>query len=222
MEYKFSTFDKEQLFLILKNSYSYGITIHYNKCNKYITKQPNSYAIGISITLQCLLQSTKRAHIVIIVIVINLWLRYLQTLIIYIDYLIVQVLGAFWYLFSTQRLTACWHKAFENRTDGFEISFNCGQSSSSLSFLDDFCPIDSPNTSTFNFGIFLEARRSGILESTGFLQKVFYCFWWGMRNLRFAHIIPFTIPYLYYSISIYIEIKQHHQDTRFMAILIYS
>ena len=30
-------------------------------CNKNITKQLNSYAIGISITLQCLLQSTKRA-----------------------------------------------------------------------------------------------------------------------------------------------------------------
>ena len=42
----------------MKNNYSQGITIH---CNKKITKQPNSYAIRISITLQCLLQSTKRA-----------------------------------------------------------------------------------------------------------------------------------------------------------------
>ena len=36
------------------------LTIHYNK---NITKQSNSYAIGICITLQCLLQSTKRALI---------------------------------------------------------------------------------------------------------------------------------------------------------------
>ena len=34
------------------------MTIH---CNKNITKQPNSYAIEISITLQCLLQSIKHA-----------------------------------------------------------------------------------------------------------------------------------------------------------------
>ena len=30
-------------------------------CNKNITKLLNSYTIGITITLQCLLQSTKRA-----------------------------------------------------------------------------------------------------------------------------------------------------------------
>ena len=32
-------------------------------CNKNITKQPNSYVIGIFITLQCLLQYTKCAII---------------------------------------------------------------------------------------------------------------------------------------------------------------
>ncbi|KAM3694007.1 hypothetical protein ACJW31_07G028100 [Castanea mollissima] len=93
------------------------------------------------------------------------------------------VLGAFWYFFSTQRLAACWHKAREIHSDGVEISFNCDHSFRKLSFLDDFCPIDPPNPSTFDFGIFLEARRSGSLESTGFLPKAFYCFWWGMRNL---------------------------------------
>ncbi|KAL4614123.1 hypothetical protein ACB092_07G031900 [Castanea dentata] len=93
------------------------------------------------------------------------------------------VLGAFWYFFSTQRLAACWHKAREIHSDGVEISFNCDHSFRELSFLDDFCPIDPPNPSTFDFGIFLEARRSGSLESTGFLPKAFYCFWWGMRNL---------------------------------------
>ncbi|XP_075673250.1 cyclic nucleotide-gated ion channel 1-like isoform X2 [Castanea sativa] len=91
------------------------------------------------------------------------------------------VLGAIWYFFSTQRLTACWHKACEIHRN--EISFDCDRSFRKLYFLDDFCPIDTPNSSTFDFGIFLEARRSGILESTDFLQKVFYCFSWGIRNL---------------------------------------
>ena len=139
------------------------------------------------------------SFIVIVVIVINLWLRYLQNLLICNDNLIVQVLGAFWYFFSTQRLTVCWHKACENYSDGLEFSFNCDHSFRKFSFLDDFCAIDhdTPNPSSFDFGIFLEARRSRILESTSFLQKVFYCSWWGLRNLRFAHITPFTIPYQY-------------------------
>ena len=104
-------------------------------------------------------------------------------------------MGAFWYFFSTQRLAACWHKAYEIHSDGFETSFNCDHSFRNISLLDDFCPIDTPKPSTFDFGIFLEARRSGSLESTGFLPKAFYCFWWGMRNLRSAHDTPFTIPY---------------------------
>ena len=103
-------------------------------------------------------------------------------------------MGAFWYFFSTHRLATCWHKACE--IHGVEISFNCDHGFRKLSFLDDFCRIDdTPNPSTFDFGIFLEARRSGSLESTNYLPKAFYCFWWGMRNLRFAHDTPITIQY---------------------------
>ncbi|KAK7835510.1 cyclic nucleotide-gated ion channel 1 [Quercus suber] len=108
------------------------------------------------------------------------WFKASWNLFLYI--LAGHVLGAFWYFFSTQRLVACWHKACE--IHGVEISFNCDHNFRKLSFLDDFCPIDTPNPSTFDFGIFLEARRSGSLESTDYLPKAFYCFWWGMRNLR--------------------------------------
>ncbi|KAJ6359363.1 hypothetical protein OIU76_000986 [Salix suchowensis] len=53
-----------------------------------------------------------------------------------------------------------------------------------LSFLDNHCPIRTPNETVFNFGIFLDALQSGVaLSSTGFSDKFFYCFWWGMRNL---------------------------------------
>uniref|UniRef100_A0A7N2MUQ8 Cyclic nucleotide-gated ion channel 1-like n=1 Tax=Quercus lobata TaxID=97700 RepID=A0A7N2MUQ8_QUELO len=112
----------------------------------------------------------------------SLWIKASFNLFLYI--LAGHVLGAFWYFFSTQRLAACWQKACDQiHNDGVEISFNCDYSFRNLSFLDDFCPIDTPNPSTFDFGIFLEARRSRSLESTGFLPKAFYCFWWGMRNL---------------------------------------
>ncbi|KAH9646549.1 Cyclic nucleotide-gated ion channel 1 [Citrus sinensis] len=39
------------------------------------------------------------------------------------------------------------------------------------------------DTKLFNFGIFLGALESGIVESTYFPKKFFYCFWWGLRNL---------------------------------------
>ncbi|KAM3694006.1 hypothetical protein ACJW31_07G028000 [Castanea mollissima] len=107
------------------------------------------------------------------------WFKASWNLFLYI--LAGHVLGAVWYFFSTQRLAACWHKACE--IHGVEISFNCDHSFRNLSFLDDFCPIDTPNPSTFDFGIFLQARQSGSLESTNYLPKAFYCFFWGMRNL---------------------------------------
>ena len=47
----------------------------------------------------------------------------------------------------------------------------------------------------FNFGIFLDALQSGVVEtSTDFPQKFFYCFWWGLRNLRCAKYL-FSFPF---------------------------
>ncbi|KAK4564798.1 hypothetical protein RGQ29_006744 [Quercus rubra] len=93
------------------------------------------------------------------------------------------VFGAFWYFFSTQRLTSCWRKACLHQGGCVQGSFNCDHRFGNLSALHDFCSIDSTNTSTFNFGIFLEARRSGILESMDFPKKLIYSAWWGLRNL---------------------------------------
>nr|XP_023874085.1 cyclic nucleotide-gated ion channel 1-like isoform X2 [Quercus suber] len=97
---------------------------------------------------------------------------------------IPQVLGAFWYFFSTQRLAACWHKACDqNHSRCVGISFDCDRSFGNLSFINEFCPINTKNTTSFDFGIFLKALQSGVLESEDFPQKLFYSFWWGMRNL---------------------------------------
>ena len=107
--------------------------------------------------------------------------------------LLKQVFGAFWYFFSTQRVTFCWRKACLHQGGCAQGSFNCDHRFGNLSALHDFCSIDSTNTSTFNFGIFLEARRSGILESMDFPKKLIYSAWWGLRNLRFAHTLYFSI-----------------------------
>ena len=85
-------------------------------------------------------------------------------------------MGAFWYFFSIQRETACWHRACENHTGCVESSFSCANSWGDYTFLDDACPINTPNSTLFDFGIFLEALQSDVVESTNLLQKFFYCF----------------------------------------------
>ncbi|XP_041015015.1 cyclic nucleotide-gated ion channel 1-like [Juglans microcarpa x Juglans regia] len=97
------------------------------------------------------------------------------------------VLGAFWYFFSIERETTCWHVACKNDTGCSKTSFNCGGSSNNTS-LNDYCSIEKKinTTLSFDYGIFKEARQSGILESKDFPRKTMFCFWWGLRNLRFV------------------------------------
>ncbi|KAG6715381.1 hypothetical protein I3842_05G249100 [Carya illinoinensis] len=97
------------------------------------------------------------------------------------------VLGGLWYFFSVLRETDCWHLACENRTECALSSFACNDrsiSSGNFTFLNDSCPIATPNTKAFDFGIFQVALQSGIVESMDFPRKTLYCFWWGLRNLR--------------------------------------
>nr|POF08082.1 cyclic nucleotide-gated ion channel 1 [Quercus suber] len=86
---------------------------------------------------------------------------------------IPQVLGAFWYFFSTQRPAACWHKACDqNRSRCVGISFDCDHSFGNLSFINDICSLNTENKTSFNFGIFLKALQSGVLESEDFPQII--------------------------------------------------
>ncbi|KAF3947654.1 hypothetical protein CMV_026241 [Castanea mollissima] len=93
------------------------------------------------------------------------------------------VLGAFWYFFSTQRMTACWHKYCERETGCVQSSFNRDLNEGNHTFLNNVCRINKPDAKLFDFGIFLEALQSGVFQSTDFPQKLFYCFWWGLQNL---------------------------------------
>ncbi|XP_073064258.1 cyclic nucleotide-gated ion channel 1-like [Primulina eburnea] len=94
------------------------------------------------------------------------------------------VLGAFWYLFSIGRETTCWRKACGNQTACRHAAFHCvGDHTQFSTMLNNSCPIQNPNTTAFDFGIFLDALQSGVVESKDFPQKFFYCFWWGLQNL---------------------------------------
>ncbi|KAL5568329.1 hypothetical protein UlMin_024904 [Ulmus minor] len=99
------------------------------------------------------------------------------------------VLGAFWYLFSIERETTCWKEACQGNQKCYS-SLYCDKNNvqEGNTFLIEYCSIpsgdDNNTTNTYNFGIFLEALQSGVVESTiDFPQKLFYCFWWGLRNL---------------------------------------
>ncbi|CAA3012772.1 cyclic nucleotide-gated ion channel 1 [Olea europaea subsp. europaea] len=78
------------------------------------------------------------------------------------------VLGAFWYLFSIECETTCWQNACGNQSACRHASLYCEENA---------------NKTVFDFGIFLDALQSRVVESTDFPQKFFYGFWWGLQNL---------------------------------------
>ncbi|KAL5989304.1 Cyclic nucleotide-gated ion channel 1 [Asimina triloba] len=100
--------------------------------------------------------------------------------------MLFQVTGALWYLFSIERQDTCWRRACK-RNDGCIIEFLYCQRkhTGSNAFLDDPCPIEEQKNGTapFDFGIYLPALNSKIVQSKDFPQKFFYCFWWGLQNL---------------------------------------
>ncbi|PKA56984.1 Putative cyclic nucleotide-gated ion channel 9 [Apostasia shenzhenica] len=99
------------------------------------------------------------------------------------------IVGAFWYLLAVERQDACWHLACSNyngcvreflycsnhHSDGF------GQwSNVSSQVLNSQCSVDQNN---FNFGIYAQASKSGIISTKKFVSKFCYCFWFGLQNL---------------------------------------
>ncbi|OIT04668.1 PREDICTED: cyclic nucleotide-gated ion channel 1 [Nicotiana attenuata] len=94
------------------------------------------------------------------------------------------VLGAFWYLFSIERESTCWQRACGNSSACHHASLYCDDDHTGFkTLLNSSCPIETPNATVFDFGIFHDALQSGVVESMDFPQKFFYCFWWGLQNL---------------------------------------
>ncbi|XP_050286346.1 cyclic nucleotide-gated ion channel 1-like isoform X3 [Quercus robur] len=98
------------------------------------------------------------------------------------------VVGSFWYLFAIDREEACWQKQCKKYPGCRDIDFYCGDHRSrNTSTLYGACPFndtDEKNKATvFDFGIFRDVLKSGVVESRNFPEKFFYCFWWGLRNL---------------------------------------
>lgn len=105
-------------------------------------------------------------------------------------WILFQVIGATWYLLSIERQDTCWRRAC-TRALGQSCSIHslyCKKNNSEKNeFLRTSCPIDQANATAFDFGIYLSSLQSEIVRSRDFPQKFFYCFWWGLQNLRFVH-----------------------------------
>ncbi|XP_024541742.1 protein CNGC15b [Selaginella moellendorffii] len=94
------------------------------------------------------------------------------------------VLGAWWYLLSTQAQDRCWRRNCSNSCNS--DFFDCGvdiDNSARTEWLNAVQASCSTN-STFSYGIYKDALDNGII-STGldFVNQYFYCLWWGLRNL---------------------------------------
>ncbi|XP_041002027.1 cyclic nucleotide-gated ion channel 1-like isoform X2 [Juglans microcarpa x Juglans regia] len=81
------------------------------------------------------------------------------------------------------------HEWCKDDQDGCQESFYCGirHNNNFGTNISQACPFMKPdeieNSTVFNFGIFTDVLRSGVVESRAFPKKFSYCFWWGLRSL---------------------------------------
>ncbi|XP_050221385.1 probable cyclic nucleotide-gated ion channel 16 [Mercurialis annua] len=103
------------------------------------------------------------------------------------------ILGASWYVASIQRQFKCWTKQCyreRNHTHSPSCSnvfLDCNSKNNpariawfrTTSLLTN---CDAKNDTSFAFGIFADAFTNHVAEAH-FVNKYFYCLWWGLRNL---------------------------------------
>ncbi|XP_050215580.1 probable cyclic nucleotide-gated ion channel 14 isoform X2 [Mercurialis annua] len=99
------------------------------------------------------------------------------------------VLGAWWYLLSIERHATCWKRICKHELSPVKCSpsyLDCGTldrderklwGNSTTVFSD--C---DPNSNVFEYGIFANAVAQNVV-ALDFLEKYFYCLWWGLQNL---------------------------------------
>lgn len=103
--------------------------------------------------------------------------------------LFAQVVGAAWYLLSVDRYTSCWKqlckKDFDPKCSLYLDcdTFDHNDRKTWANVTDVFKNCDPRKEIDFQFGIFESAVKKNAV-SKGFLEKYFYCLWWGLQQLR--------------------------------------
>ncbi|KGN60179.1 probable cyclic nucleotide-gated ion channel 14 isoform X1 [Cucumis sativus] len=100
------------------------------------------------------------------------------------------ILGAAWYLLSVERHAMCWKFTCRREFSPMKCHLDyldCG----TLNDVDRriwevnttvFSQCSPDEDFVFNYGIFADAITKNVISSR-FLQKYFYCLWWGLQNL---------------------------------------
>uniref|UniRef100_A0A0D6QT61 Cyclic nucleotide-binding domain-containing protein n=1 Tax=Araucaria cunninghamii TaxID=56994 RepID=A0A0D6QT61_ARACU len=118
------------------------------------------------------------------------WAGAAYNLLLYI--LASHVLGACWYLLAVEREDGCWRGACRQNNMCKLNYLYCGNENDagfsawneiSEQVLYSQCPISGDNDTAFDFGIYTSAIEMRIVASRKFVQKYFYCLWWGLQNL---------------------------------------
>ncbi|KAK4397242.1 Cyclic nucleotide-gated ion channel 1 [Sesamum angolense] len=86
------------------------------------------------------------------------------------------VLGALWYLVAIERKERCWQMACGDHNGCKLDDLYCGVGRGDTSFLNSSCPLLEPNEikspADFDFGMFLDAHKSHVVEQTDFTRKI--------------------------------------------------
>ncbi|PIA31949.1 hypothetical protein AQUCO_04700071v1 [Aquilegia coerulea] len=100
------------------------------------------------------------------------------------------IVGAVWYLLAVERNDTCWKKACDDNhlicktnylyCGNHAETYNSWQNSSKEVLKE--CST-SGDDQQFNFGIYQQALKSGVVANKKFLTKYCYCLWWGLQNL---------------------------------------
>ncbi|GMP47875.1 hypothetical protein CsSME_00015435 [Camellia sinensis var. sinensis] len=100
------------------------------------------------------------------------------------------VLGASWYLLSVDQYTSCWKSVCKKESaptkcllhylDCDTFSHDNRMSWAETTMVFKKC--DPKINTTLNYGIFENAVTKNVVSSS-FIEKYFYCLWWGLQNL---------------------------------------
>ncbi|XP_027173815.1 cyclic nucleotide-gated ion channel 17 [Coffea eugenioides] len=100
------------------------------------------------------------------------------------------VLGAAWYVLSVDRYTSCWKSKCRKENSPVKcllgyLDCDAPESNDFITWASNtsvFSSCDPNGHTDFKYGIFEKAVDKNVVSSS-FVEKYFYCLWWGLQNL---------------------------------------